>query len=72
MTHEIDITQRSILLAEQLWDSVRQPAEAVPLTDTQKQELDRRWAALERGEMATSTWPEVKKRLLGQWQARNH
>jgi putative addiction module component (TIGR02574 family) len=56
----LTISER-ILLVQQLWDSIPPEAEALPLTDAQKRELDRRWAAFKAGEMPTSTWPEVKK-----------
>lgn len=55
-----------ILLAEELWDSVHAHAEEIPVSDAQKQELDRRWAAYEAGEMTGSPWPEVRKRLSDQ------
>ena len=68
MKPDIDISQltiaQRILLAEQLWDSVHPQAQALPLTEAQKQELDRRWQAFEAGQMPSSTWPEVKQGLL--------
>ena len=69
MKPEIDISQLSpaerILLAEDLWDSVTAEQDAPPLTPEQQQELERRLAAADRGEMAYSTWDEVKRRLFG-------
>jgi putative addiction module component (TIGR02574 family) len=53
-----------ILLAQQLWESVHTSPEASPLTDAEKQELERRWKAFEAGEMTGSSWPEVKQDLL--------
>jgi putative addiction module component (TIGR02574 family) len=53
-----------ILLAQELWESVYESANELPLTEAQKAEIDRRLAAYQAGEMTGSTWPEVKQRLL--------
>jgi putative addiction module component (TIGR02574 family) len=53
-----------ILLAEDLWDSVAQEQDAPDLTPAQKEELHRRLAAADRGEMTYSPWQDVKRRLL--------
>lgn len=53
-----------ILLAQELWESVYDQAAEIPLTEAEWQEIERRWAAYETGAMTTSTWPEVKQRLL--------
>lgn len=53
-----------ILLAQQLWDSVHAHADEIPVTDAQRREIDRRWAAHEAGELTGSPWPEVRKRLF--------
>ena len=53
-----------ILLAEDLWDSVTDEQDAPPLTSAQMEELHRRLAAADRGEMTYSPWPDVKRRLL--------
>jgi putative addiction module component (TIGR02574 family) len=53
-----------ILLAQELWESVYDQAAEIPITEAERQELERRWALYESGEMKTSTWPEVKQRLL--------
>ena len=53
-----------ILLAQELWESVYDQAAEIPLTEAERQELQRRWAAYETGAMTASTWPEVKQRLL--------
>ena len=52
-----------ILLAEDLWDSVTAQQDAPPLTPAQKEELRRRLAAADRGEMTYSLWKDVKRRL---------
>ncbi|MGH7253251.1 MAG: addiction module protein, partial [Nitrospiraceae bacterium] len=40
--------QERLQLLEQLWDSLRETPGAVPLTDAQREELDRRLDDLER------------------------
>jgi putative addiction module component (TIGR02574 family) len=64
MNPNIDISQLSpaecILLAEQLWERARSQAGAVPVTEAQLAELNRRLDAHERGEMPPGTpWEEV-------------
>jgi putative addiction module component (TIGR02574 family) len=54
-----------ILLVEQIWDSIAAEPDALPLTQEQKDELDRRLAAYEADPTAGSTWEEVKARLQG-------
>lgn len=71
MKPAIDISQLSpaecILLAEQLWERARSHPEAVPVTDVQMTELNRRLDALERGEMPPGEpWEIVRKRLWGE------
>ena len=51
-------------LAEALWESVAECPEALTLTPTQKQELDRRLAAYEGDPAAGIPWAELKERLL--------
>jgi putative addiction module component (TIGR02574 family) len=68
MKPDIDISQLSpaecILLAEQLWDRARNHPEAVPVTEAQMAELNRRLDAYERGEMAPGDpWEVVRERL---------
>ncbi len=53
-----------ILLVEEIWDSIAEEAEEVPLTNAQQQDLERRLAAHEANPKAGSSWEEVKARLL--------
>jgi putative addiction module component (TIGR02574 family) len=53
-----------ISLAQELWESVYDQVDEIPLTEAEQQELERRWALYESGAMTTSTWEEVKRRLL--------
>jgi len=59
---QLSIPER-IALAQELWDSVYEHADEIPLSEAQHQELERRWAAYESGAMTVSSWPEVKQRL---------
>jgi putative addiction module component (TIGR02574 family) len=61
---ELSIAER-IQLVEDLWDSVAQNADAVPITSAQQAELDRRLARLEAGGLEGGSWDEVKNRLAG-------
>jgi putative addiction module component (TIGR02574 family) len=51
-------------LVEEIWDSLGPAAELPPLTDAQKQELDRRVAVLDANPETVSTWEEVEARIL--------
>jgi len=52
-----------IVLVEQLWDSIAEVPESVPLTDAQKRELDARLAEYRRDPDAGSPWEQVKARI---------
>jgi putative addiction module component (TIGR02574 family) len=51
-------------LVQEIWDSLGPAADLPPLTEAQKQELDRRLAALEANPAAVSPWEEVEARIL--------
>jgi putative addiction module component (TIGR02574 family) len=51
-------------IVRELLDTLAPEAEASPLLDSQRQELDRRTAALDSGAMKRSTWEEVEARVL--------
>ena len=53
-------------LLERLWDSLVDTPERIPLTDAQKQELDRRLDDFERDPSIGIPWDEVRKRIQGQ------
>jgi putative addiction module component (TIGR02574 family) len=59
---QLSVAQR-ILLVEEIWDSIPDEADAMPLTDAQKHDLQRRLAAYEADPKAGSSWEEVKTRL---------
>jgi len=54
-----------IQLVEDIWDSIAAVPEAVPLTDAQREELDRRLDAYRRDPAAGSPWEEVRARIRG-------
>ena len=56
-------TSEKILLAEQLWESVRAEAANNELTAAQRQELDNRLAAFEIDQDVGESWDAVKSRI---------
>ncbi len=60
---ELSVSER-IQLAEDLWDSISTESNPdVPLSESQKQELDRRLELHRQNPQQGSTWEEVKQRL---------
>ena len=53
-------------LAQALWDSVAQSPENMPLTEDQRQELDRRLEAHEKNPAAGASWDSIKNSLRGE------
>ena len=53
-------------LLERLWDSLVDTPERIPLTDAQKEELDRRLDDFEHDPSIGIPWDEVRKRIQGQ------
>lgn len=51
-----------LLLVQDLWDSL--DAEDIPLTDSQKEELDRRKAAFQANPSCGRSWEEVQRRII--------
>jgi putative addiction module component (TIGR02574 family) len=62
---QLSVAQR-ILLVEEIWDSIAAEEAQIPLTEAQRQDLQRRVAAYEANPKAGSSWEEVKARLRGQ------
>jgi putative addiction module component (TIGR02574 family) len=64
---KVEISQLSIAeriqLAEDLWDSILEKQDELPLTNEQQQELDRRLKQYNQDPRSGSTWEEVKQRL---------
>jgi putative addiction module component (TIGR02574 family) len=59
---QLTIAER-IQLAEDIWDSVAAFPEAIPLTDAQKEELDRRLQAYAKNPHEGISWDELKDKL---------
>ncbi|HEY0808567.1 MAG TPA: addiction module protein [Longimicrobiales bacterium] len=61
-------------LAQDLWDSVDSAAglDVLPLSDEQREELERRLAELEANPNEGSPWPEVRDRLKSQLRNRRN
>ena len=52
-----------VQLVEDIWDSIAASPEALPITEGQRQELDRRLAAHARDPSEARPWEEVRARL---------
>ena len=59
---QLSVEER-IQLVEDLWDSIAAAPEAVPLTEAQKRELDRRLEDYRRDPDAGSPWSVVRERM---------
>jgi putative addiction module component (TIGR02574 family) len=59
---ELSVAER-IQLAEDLWDSILEQQEELPLSEAQQQELDRRLESYKKNPANGSSWEEVKQRL---------
>ena len=59
----LTIPEKLELIAD-VWDSIVIDDAQVPLTDSQKQELDRRLASYDNIENQGSSWQEVKQRII--------
>lgn len=59
---KLSVSER-IQLAEDLWDSIAAEPDALPLTDAQRAEIERRLAEHDRDPESTIPWEEVRARL---------
>jgi putative addiction module component (TIGR02574 family) len=59
---QLTVAER-IQLAEDLWNSILDQPEELPLTNAQKQELDRRLERYQQDPTAGSSWEIVQQRL---------
>jgi putative addiction module component (TIGR02574 family) len=71
MTHHYALSQALKLtveerleLVEEIWDSIAADAQLLPLTDSERTELDRRVEAYHRDPSDTVSWDELERRLL--------
>lgn len=58
----LSIAER-IQLVEDIWDTIAATPEALPLTEAQRAELDRRLEAMQQTPQEGITWPELKATL---------
>ena len=61
---KLSVAER-IQLAQDIWDSVAADPDALPPSDEQTEELDRRLIDLDENPAAGSAWVDVRTRLLG-------
>ena len=62
-TLKYDISER-IIMVEDIWDSIAGVPEALPVTEEQKQELDKRLTAYHANPNTGSPWESVKERIM--------
>ena len=58
----LSVSER-IQLVEDIWDSIAEVPEAIPLTDQQKEELDRRLKEYHKDPTQGSTWNVVRETI---------
>lgn len=61
--NELSIPER-ILVVEDIWDSILLDQESVPITISQKEELEKRLQSYYKEEGSGSSWIDVKNRIL--------
>ena len=59
----LSVSER-IKLTQDIWDSIAAVPESVPLSQADRDELDRRLHAYRADPQAGSPWPDVRQRLL--------
>ena len=62
LTMPLSVEQRLELISE-LWDSIPDSLDALPVPEWHREELDRRLAAADANPDAAIPWEEVKRRL---------
>lgn len=55
-----------LALMQEIWDSLAADPAQLPISEAQKQILDRRLADLERNPTNVLTWDDIKARVRGQ------
>jgi len=60
---ELPVPER-LRLVEAIWDSIAEHPDALPLSDAEREELDRRWADYLKDPAAGAPWSEVKARII--------
>lgn len=62
--HDLSINER-ITLVQNLWDSLANNPQDIPLTDAQTKLLEQRLHAYENDPFAGESWATVKQRITG-------
>lgn len=62
---KLSVSER-ILIVEDIWDSIVYSNENLPVTDRQKEELDKRLVSYSKNPSEGSSWNEVKNRIQKQ------
>jgi putative addiction module component (TIGR02574 family) len=57
-------TEERLALVQEIWDSIAGDVERAPLTEAQKQEIDRRLAAHRANPQAAIPWEQVEAEAL--------
>jgi putative addiction module component (TIGR02574 family) len=60
--NKIPVAER-ILLAEKLWESIPAHSDQIGLSSSQVRELDKRLDCLEKDDVRTVSWPQVKAKM---------
>jgi putative addiction module component (TIGR02574 family) len=60
---ELPASER-VEIAQEIWQSVFDHPETLPLTEGQREELERRWRAFEQNPQEGEPWEDVKRLLL--------
>ncbi len=61
---KLPVSER-LRLVEEIWDSIAAESEQLPLTEAQREELDRRLEELEANPSDGVPWEEARKRYFG-------
>ena len=60
---KLSVAER-IIIAEQIWDTIVADQESLPVTDAQKDELDRRIEAYHVCPQEGNSWESIKSKLI--------
>jgi putative addiction module component (TIGR02574 family) len=60
---KLSVAER-LALVQAIWDSITTEVESSPLTEAQRQEVDRRWAAHQANPKAAIPWEQVEAEAL--------
>jgi len=61
---QLTVVER-LLIVQEIWDSIVADQEALPISEAQRDELDKRLEAYRAAPQEGSSWEEVKGRVVG-------